>query len=113
MTPAPSPLPAELERKLRSLHADDAARASATALLADVLAKVEGERVALAALKLAGADLDALARWVRAAREDYRDVLAWAEYPRQMRLGPDAPLAEQARARREDAAEYARWLQAP
>jgi hypothetical protein len=44
------------------------------------------------------------------ALTDYRDILAWAESPRQMRLGPNAPYADKARARRADAEDYERWL---
>jgi hypothetical protein len=47
------------------------------------------------------------------ASADYRDILAWAESPRQMRLGPGAPVPDQIHARREDAEEYARWLRSP
>ena len=39
-------------------------------------------RVCLAILKLANGDLDRLREVTKAALADYRDVLAWAEYPR-------------------------------
>ena len=50
-------------------------------------------RVQLAVLKLADGDMRALKRSVRDARMDYRDVLAWAEYPQYMRRvpGPGQP----------------------
>jgi hypothetical protein len=64
----------------------------------------------VACLKLSDGDLARLKKYVEAATTDYRDVLAWAEYPRQMRLGPNAPPADQAHARREDMDEYAQWL---
>jgi len=85
-------------------------RRAALTLLAPVLEGREGERVALGCLKLAGGDLAKLGRCVKGALEDYRDILAWAESPRQMRQGAHAPVAEQARARRDDAEEYARWI---
>ncbi|MCJ7452185.1 MAG: hypothetical protein MUO39_06885 [Steroidobacteraceae bacterium] len=99
-----------LERKLQWLFPSDADREQARESLAELISGVEGKRVALAAFKLAGSDLGELRRCVDAARIDYRDILAWAEYPRQMRLGASAPAAEQEAARREDAAEYQRWL---
>ncbi len=37
-------------------------------------------RIQLAVLKLAGGDLGALRSYMQAAKMDYRDVLAWAEY---------------------------------
>lgn len=70
----------------------------------------ESERVAVTCLKLSGGDGARLKRIVSGAITDYRDILAWAEYPHQMRLGPSAAPAEQARARREDMEEYAQWL---
>ena len=47
-------------------------------------------RVCAAALKLADGDIEQLERYIDAARSDYRDVLAWAEYPAYMDcvLGP-------------------------
>jgi hypothetical protein len=47
-------------------------------------------RVCAAALKLADGDIQQLEHYIDAARSDYRDVLAWAEYPAYMDcvLGP-------------------------
>ncbi|RPI16829.1 MAG: hypothetical protein EHM60_01085 [Lysobacterales bacterium] len=102
-----------LHRKLATLYPADEARAAAAKALAPVLIIGEGGRIALACVKLAGGDFARLEDCVRAALSDYRDVLAWAESPRQMRLGPGAPPVDQAQARRADAEEYASWLQAP
>jgi hypothetical protein len=44
-------------------------------------------RVQLAILKLCEGQRDRLPELVRMAKRDYRDVLAYAEYPEQMRLG--------------------------
>lgn len=41
----------------------------------------ETERVQLAILAMANGDLDELRRMVEVANTDYRDALAWAEYP--------------------------------
>jgi hypothetical protein len=79
------------------------------AVLAKLAALNEPDRVALACLKLSGGDPVKLQAAVDAALLDYRDVLAWAEYPRQMRLGPNAPADAVQRARRDDAEEYRRW----
>ena len=103
--------PDVLKSKLASLFATDADRSAAAAALSGVLAGGEGARVAVACLKLAGSDLLELQECARMAMIDYRDILAWAEYPRQMRLGPGAPADDQSRARREDADEYARWVE--
>lgn len=99
-----------LNSKMTTLFASDADREAARAMLAPVVDANEGERVAVACLRLAGSNLEELRTCVDAALTDYRDILAWAESPRQMRLGPVAPPADQARARRDDAQEYAQWL---
>lgn len=99
-----------LADKLATQFSGEDDRRAARSLLAPVLEGHEGERVALGCLKLADGDLTRLGRCVKGALEDYRDILAWAESPRQMRQGANAPAAEQARARWEDAEEYARWI---
>ena len=44
----------------------------------------EAPRVRLAALKLADSNLDALRCQIKAAKRDYRNVVAFAEYPEYM-----------------------------
>ena len=102
--------PDVLKSRMASLFASAAERESAAAVLSQVLAGTEGARVAVACLKLAGRDLAKLKDSARVAQLDYRDILAWAESPRQMRLGPGAPPDAQTRARHDDAAEYAAWI---
>jgi len=41
----------------------------------------EAPRVRLAALKLAAGSIEQLRNEIETAKRDYRDVLAWAEYP--------------------------------
>lgn len=71
-------------------------------------------RVQLAILKLSQGDRDRLEAYVKMAKRDYRDVLAYAEYPEEMRTGPVAMRqlsAEEAKAlRRRDKAQYRQWL---
>jgi len=70
-------------------------------------------RVRLAALKLAGGDLQALRRQIDVAKRDYRDVLALAEYPEYMqKVPPSENLAEAERERiiRADWMQYQSWL---
>lgn len=75
--------------------------------------ETEVHRVQMAILKLAKGDRDALEGEVDAAKVDYRDVLAYAEYPAEMALGPvalDASSAHEiARARHADKAQYREW----
>ncbi len=59
-------------------------------------------RLMLAAIRVSGGDLHRLALWVETARRDPRDLIAAAEYPRQLHgEGPSAA--------RSDLAEYLVW----
>lgn len=76
----------------------------------------EPERVKLAAVKLSKGSYETLVSAVASARTDFRDVLAWAEYPRQMKSGAmsSSPSEEGQRRReeitRKDRQEYEEWL---
>lgn len=71
-------------------------------------------RVQLAILKLSAGKRDRLEELVRMAKVDYRDALAYAEYPEEMRLGfigMGQLSAEEAKAvRQRDRAQYLEWL---
>jgi len=73
----------------------------------------EENRVRIAALKLAGGDLNALRRAIGSARQDCRDVIAGAEYPEYTKtVLPGAGLPEK-RVREvveRDASHYRDWL---
>jgi len=93
--------------------------------LADVLAILdqygtqpyerERHRVQLDILKLSEGDLDELKRLIGLAKRDYRDVIAWAEYPSLMRTSPGGTGNLDAERRRklakEDLRQYLSWLQ--
>jgi hypothetical protein len=73
---------------------------------------LDSPRVRLAILKLAGGDPQALARHTRTAIGDFRDVLAWAEYPR---WSEEIGLEEVSHSREQQAIEadwqqYCQWL---
>lgn len=72
------------------------------------------DRVHLAILKLCQGDLEQLPELVAMAKRDYRDVLAYAEYPEEIRLGfveMGKLSPEEARAvRQRDRAQYLKWL---
>ena len=71
-------------------------RAEASAMLAEHAANAkhpEIVRVQVAALKLSDGAIDKLRQAIANANIDYRDVLAWAEYPAQMR-GPVTGLSK-------------------
>ena len=77
----------------------------------------EHDRVRLAILKLADGDAEHVQSLVATAKRDFRDVLAWAEYPEQMSAEWSRRLtltqAEQdrlAEIRRRDRLQYEAWL---
>jgi len=102
-----------LERKLKQMFSDDFIRRRVHKILLGYGGGVherEPERVRLAILKLAGAELRSVEKYTGYAREDYRNILAWAEYPRQARqwVMPDAD--EKQKMIAADLAEYEDWL---
>jgi hypothetical protein len=70
----------------------------------------EPERVHLAILKLAEATGESIRRYTEFARQDYRDVLAWAECPNQVKAGPSIDPALKQRLSAMDRAQYQAWL---
>jgi hypothetical protein len=66
--------------------------------------------VRLAIVKLAGTDLESLRRYTLMAKQDYRDVLAWAEYPLQSKAGVIKAGPDKDRLIRKDREQYEQWL---
>lgn len=87
---------------------------AASAMLAELAATPhinEGPRVQVAVIKLSEGSLARLRRYIADARTDYRDVLAWAEYPAEMRTPvSDVPSDVMARVRSGDRTHYAERL---
>lgn len=74
----------------------------------------ESARVQLAILKLSAGRLDRLSSAVTSAKSDWRDVLAWAEYPRQISISAARYNAKTAAQKQEirdkDRQQYLDWL---
>ena len=70
----------------------------------------EPYRVRLAILKLGGIDLTEIEKYTKYAKEDFRDILSWAEYPRQSKKWsmPDGPRKQ--KLIEADRLEYEQWL---
>lgn len=86
---------------------------SVMAVLNGYESKRERSRVRLATLKLANGDLNALRKQIATAREDFRDVLAPAEYPEYSRLDVllrTVPTEENQRILDSDWRQYEAWL---
>jgi hypothetical protein len=73
----------------------------------------DGPRVQLAIMKLCDArkGLADLTHYVKAAKVDYRDVLAWAEYPNGIGLPLSAGDPKREDAGRRDHEQYLRWIE--
>jgi hypothetical protein len=110
----------ELERKLSSYWPSAFEQAEARRLLGtygEAQHELEVARVQLALLKLSAGSLDELSTVTAVAKTDYRDVLAWAEYPEQSRAAwsfhPNLSEAERRELRdmrARDRAQYEAWL---
>ena len=75
-----------LARKLEILFPDTASRNDAVSILDEYGSENherEVIRVRLAIIKLSNNSLDKIIEFTDAAKKDYRDILSWAEYPRQ------------------------------
>ncbi len=72
----------------------------------------ETERVQIAVLKLSDGDLEKLRENVKAAKNNYRDILAFAEYPEQMSRDTwrMSDKEEVKRIQERDRRQYLNWL---
>ncbi len=74
----------------------------------------ERERVQLAILKLSNGSVDELLFNIEAAKQDYRDILAYAVYPQEMRRSADEmqkmKTGESQSIRENDRKQYQEWL---
>lgn len=102
-----------LNNKLESIFAEKSDRQLAIEILQIYGLEAHEQkpcRVWLAVLKLAGSNLAEIEKITKYAKQDFRDILSWAEYPRQgrkwsVRKGPERQrLAEASRQ------EYLQWF---
>lgn len=106
-------LDAILNRKLTALFPSETIRAQAIVILETYgTEKHEQEptRVRLAVLKLSGHDFEEIKININFAKQDFRDILSWAEYPRQSKKGslPNGPKKQKLVVA--DKADYEAWL---
>ena len=107
--PGSEPLSEVVEQKLQAAFAGrEIELHAARALLASYGEESwhqEQNRVRLAILKLGGTSIRGVEAWVQLAKNDYRDALAHAEYPEQMRSFSTTPeMVER------DRNQYKEWL---
>ncbi|MEO1277373.1 MAG: hypothetical protein AAFV77_00255 [Planctomycetota bacterium] len=78
-----------------------------------VLARYQGpepDRVKTCAIKLAEGDLGELEQLITMARVDYRDVIAYVEYPHQILLPTNATESQRLDAEQLDRKQFEDWL---
>ena len=103
-----------LQRKLQAMFPGAQTREKAEATLATYgleSHEKEPERVRLAILRLAGDDINQVEKYTNNARQDYRDVLSWAEYPRQSKQWDLPDGSEKEKIKAADREEYEQWLE--
>jgi len=103
-----------LKGKLEKMFPDVALRAEVTRILkryGTETYETEIDRVHLDILKLSGTSREDVQKWVKVAKNDYRDVLAAAEYPNEL-ISPTGELGkdECTRIRVRDRKQYEEWL---
>lgn len=103
-----------LENKLTKLFPKKEDRLEAISLLetyGQESYEQEQTRVRLSILKLAGPNpnIAELKKYINSAKGDFRDVLSWAEYPRQSKSW-SAKSAEKQKLIKADLNEYLTWL---
>ena len=109
--PVPNVTDDDVQRiTLRDFGSSDTA--IALSILQD-LGRRPSPRVCLAVLKLADGDVDELRHYTKIAIDDYRDVIALAEYPRYFREVVNANVAEpvQYAIIDDDWNQYREWLE--
>ena len=104
-----------LERKLEILFPDKEVRNEVEKLLSAYgVESYEQEpiRVRLAILKLSGVrpTIEKVSDFASSAKGDFRDVLAWAEYPRQFDHSSPKESEKKQQLVQADLAEYQSWL---
>jgi hypothetical protein len=105
-----------LDRKLRGLYPNPSRRRAALNELLRYGAlsdEPQPERVRLSILKLVGSNLDELKKTVDGAKEDWEDIVSWAERPRETRsqIGNHKLHENQKRKiQQEDRDEWNSWL---
>jgi hypothetical protein len=102
-----------LTRKLRSLFPDKEKRNEVETIL-DTYGIEEYEqeplRVRLAILKVSDSDLEEIKRTTVLAKQDFRDILTWAEYPIQSKKWSMPEGLKKQKFIDADRAEYKTWL---
>ena len=102
-----------VQKKLVSLFPDKNSRERVSNILMNYgLENYEREpnRVRLAVLKLGGTDISEIEKMIKCSKEDFRDILSWAEYPRQSKNPAMSNGSKKQKLIEADKKEYDEWL---
>ena len=102
-----------LMRKLEAFYTDPQEREQALKILSkygNQKTEPEADRVRLAILKLSGSDLTCLKETMNNAKQDYREIIGWAEFPSQTIGGALAVGSKKERLIQSDRAQFREWL---
>ena len=102
-----------LKRRLKALFPGKRVRQEVSTILEGYGAEDyerEADRVRLAILKLSTDEIESIQEHTEMAKQDYRDVLAWAEYPGQSKNWSMPDGAKKQKLVNADKEEYENWL---
>jgi len=111
--PIPEVSDHDVERVARRDFRNDAL--NEVLVLLDQYGSEASARVRLAAMKLAAGSIETIRAMMHTACQDYRDILAGAEYPQAMKIPPPIghlPADERQRIYDADWEQYQQWLHA-
>ena len=101
-------------RKTRSIFGENSTEAlTILAACPDAGQAASQARIQLAVLKLSEGKLESLRTYLNASLRDWRDVLAWAEYPEELRAGAPLGSPERQSIQQRDKEQYLAWLSSP
>jgi len=102
-----------LKKKLINIFPDKIERSQAGQIIERYgveSCEVEHDRIQLAILKLSGSSLDSLKKNTQLAKEDYRDILSLAEYPKQSKSWSILDGPKKQKMIEDDLSQYENWL---
>ncbi|XDD45326.1 hypothetical protein AB3N60_11420 [Leptospira sp. WS39.C2] len=72
--------------------------------------KIDKDRILLSIVKCSNGNIDKIKQLVTMANKDYRDVLAWAEYPNKMKQGFTNNKKVNSEIEKKDKEQFNNWL---
>lgn len=102
-----------LQKKVRDMFSDEEDRKRVSRILeryGEESHEREAVRVRLAVLKLSGPNVSEVEKMTNYAKQDFKDIISWAEYPRQSKSLSLSGRENKQRMIEYDKKEYEEWL---